>query len=534
MNRRDFLRVAAGAAGVAALAGRPALATLREGGTTLGLAWAEPRTPGEWQALSHFDLTHFGDGRGAEVLLWPGDAARLAESGIPFRVTEEDLIGRDSRRPSAPRSLTLAAQPGERGAYRHLAEYDQDLINLAKARPEIARLITLPLTSREGRPVRGIEIAEAVGRPDGRPTFYMDGIHHAREWPSGEMAIMFAHDLVSGYGRDPRTTGLLRDLRVVIVPVVNPDGFVYSRQFAVDVDDAFLSYPIQAIGFGSYWRKNRRSLAGDRGLGRTDQGLTSYGVDPNRNYSLHWGGPGTRPYPVDLTYPGEAPFSEPESRNVATAVLGRTVTAVVSNHTYSDLILRPWGDTRSDCPDEALLRQLGSAMQAHNDYRNIKGIDLYPTTGTMSDWAYATTGALAYTFEHGSPDVGFHPPYLRHIPDYYVRNREPFFMMAAAAADPAHHSVIRGRTLSGGKGVAAAVRLRRVVTLERNDNELHADMQEIAVSSDADGRFEIHVGPSSQPSRDPAQAYELIAGKAKVGVIVRRGEKVDLGRIPLG
>lgn len=534
MNRRDFLRAGAGLAGVLALSGSPVAARLARARSaeTLALAWAVPRSPAEWTALGSFDLTHRGGDGGAEVLLWPGDERRLAEAGIAFRITEPDLIERDRGRAAGPRPAGLSPQPGERDGYRLPIDYDRDLHDLAAARPDLARVFALPLHSREGRIVYGIEIAESVDRPDGRPTFYMDGVHHAREWPSGEMAVMFAHDLVRGHGRDPRTTRLLRDLRVVIVPVVNPDGFAYSRNFAVDQDDPFVSYPIQAVGFGSYWRKNRRAAAGDVGLGRADAGLSSYGVDPNRNYSFHWGGAGTRAVHLDLTYPGDAAFSEPESRNVATAVLSRPVTAVVSNHTYSDLLLRPWGDTRRDCPDETLLRQLGEAMRDHNDYQNIKGIDLYPTTGTMSDWAYATTGALAYTFEHGTD--GFHPPYRQYVPDYYRRNREPFFLMAAAAADPAHHCTVRGRTMAGGKGVAAAVRLRRVVTVATSRNTDHSDFQEVAISSDSDGRFEFHVGPSRQPTVDGPQAYEVVSGRARVGVAVSRGEQVDLGRIPVG
>ena len=54
----------------------------------------------------------------------------------------------------------------------------------------------------------------------------MFGVHHAREWPSGEVNMEFALDLARGYGSDPRITSLLERVRVIVVPVINPDGFL--------------------------------------------------------------------------------------------------------------------------------------------------------------------------------------------------------------------------------------------------------------------------------------------------------------------
>ena len=491
------------------------------------LAWARPSLPTHWAALGGFDLTHMADGTGVEVLLWPGDAARLTAAGIPYEITVDDLVARDSATRAVAADPHRTRQPGERDDYRYLADYEKDLHDLASARPDVARVFALPEPTAGGRAVYGIEIAESVRRPDGRPTFYVDGLHHAREWPSGEMAVMFAHDLVSSFGTDPRVTRLLRSLRVVVVPVVNPDGFVYSRTHLYDDRNFWTSYPVQAVGFGAYWRKNRRTVTGDLGAGHVD-GHAAYGVDPNRNYALGHGGPGTSPVPLDLTYPGPSPFSEPETRNVSRTVLSRTVTAVLSHHTFSDLVLRPWGDTRDDCPDESLLRGLGDAMADHNGYRSQKGIDLYPTTGTMSDWSYAAVGALGYTFEHGS---SFHPPYSAYVAENYALNRQPFLMLAEAAADPAHHAVIRGRSVRGRRGTAEAVIVRKAVTLPTSDGS-HQDPIEIATSSDSSGRFEVHLGPSTSPLAEAPEHYEVRVGRTVVGVVVGRGERVDLGRVP--
>lgn len=530
-TRRRFLQAGAGAAAGLWL-GRAASArglSAARGGAGLSLAWARPRNAQDFAALAEFDFTHMARPGGVEILLWPGDEARLAASGVPFEVTVDDVVGRDHALRSASRAAESAGQPGERSDYRFLKDYEKDLHDLASARPDLARVFALPEPSEGGRVVYGLEIAESVRRPDGRPTFYVDGLHHAREWPSGEMAIMFAHDLVSGFGADPEVTTLLRSLRVVVVPVVNVDGFTYSRTHLYDDNNYWTSYPVQAVGFGAYWRKNRRTLTHDYGLGHVD-GQAGYGVDNNRNYALGFGGPGTSSNPTALNYCGPSAFSEPETRNVGRVVLSRTVTAALSHHTYSDLVLRPWGDTSDDAPDEALLKALGDGMAEPNGYISQKGIDLYPTTGTMSDWSYGAVGALGYTFEHGTDN--FHPPYAGYVPENYARNRRSFLMLAGAAADPAHHAVITGRTTRGRKGSEEAVIVRKPVTLPTEGGE-HTDRLEIAISSRRDGWFEMHLGPSTPPRASAPEAYELVVGRSTVPVVVGRGQRVDLGRIPV-
>jgi hypothetical protein len=394
---------------------------------------------------------------------------------------------------------------------------------LVAARPDMCRLVVAPEPTIEGRTVVGIEIAASVARRDGRPTFYVDGLHHAREWPSGELSMMFATDLVQSAGSDARITSLLNRCRVLVVPVVNADGFAHSRSFPID--DRPLEVGLQAVGAGSYWRKNRRALTGDLGLGQLG-GLTAYGVDPNRNYGIQWGGPGASDIPVEQTYRGDAVFSEPESRNVNRLVLGRGTTGYLTNHTYSDLVLRPWGDTEADSPDEPLLRQLGDACAAINGYTSQKSIGLYPTTGTSEDHAYAAVGALAYTFEHGLD--GFHPPYAEYIPEAYAKNREPFLILAEAAADPAHHAVLTGRTVTAaGTGVASDIVIRKTVTVPTAEGTV-VDVMAFPLRTNDDGTWTAHVGPSTSPTSSAQEAYEIVTPRRTRTVAVARGERVKV------
>ena len=96
------------------------------------------------------------------------------------------------------------------------------------------------------------------------------GNHHAREWPSAETPMEFAHDLVATYDDgDARTVDLLTRTRVIIVPVSNPDGFDVSRTYGDLIDLNDLNGPLDggtvsilATPGNAYKRKNCRIVDG--------------------------------------------------------------------------------------------------------------------------------------------------------------------------------------------------------------------------------------------------------------------------------
>ncbi|MGH2694636.1 MAG: M14 family metallopeptidase, partial [Actinomycetota bacterium] len=435
------------------------LAALAPAGRTevsgLALARVEVATPAEAAYVaSHFDETHNLVSGRVEVLLWPGDAAELQEAGFDYDIVVADVAARDAARFSGPQPLVRLPGP-DRKDYRHLVDYNDELAALAKRNPGLVRLLKLPNKTLEGRPVFGVELAKGVRRDDGRPVVYIDGIHHAREWPAAEYPMIFIHYLIENSGKGGRVGDLLERARVIVVPIVNPDGFDYSRES-----------PIQSPtlgggnGFEGYWRKNRRSFTGVT-VPVAQKNPDAYGVDPNRNYSFHWGGEnGSSSLPFTQTYRGLGPFSEPEAANVQDIMLSRSVTGIVSNHTYSNLVIRPWGETSKDSPDEPLLARLGGRMaRAMGGYRNIKGIELYATTGTTSDYAYGVLGALGYTFEHGT---AFHPPYADEVGSSWKGVMTAFLILAEAAADADTHAVVTGRVLGpNGRPVDAEIHVTK-------------------------------------------------------------------------
>lgn len=501
-----------------------------------------------------FDETHVYDPGYVHVLLWPGDRARLDQLGYSYEILVHDVAQQDrSAFQLAAGSASPVDLPGpDRATYRVLDEYVTEMQELADKNPSLVRLIELPHETHEGRKVLGLEIARQIKQADGRPILYIDGVHHAREWPAGEYPMIFAHYLVENAGKDPDVDRLLAKGRVLIVPIVNPDGFDYSRSSPLGAQATVDSAHGAACGIAhceAYWRKNRRSYSGFT-VPVVERNPDAYGVDPNRNYSYRWGGGGSSSsmLPIlDQTYRGPAPQSEPETRNVQDLILSRGATAIISNHTYSRLVLRAWGDTRDDTPDEGYLENLGARMaKAMGGYQNIKGIDLYITTGTMSDWGYGTLGIPSYTFEHG---LQFHPPYTGCSSDCIEKEwkgvMRAFMIAGEAALDERAHGVIKGKvTDSSGRPLAAKLTLTRTIKnplSQGNPSGESVYESKLAISIDARGSFEWHLPPSTQPylvAQGKTARYHLTvvakgAGKAMFSFALKKGRALSLGDIQL-
>ncbi len=180
---------------------------------------------------------------------------------------------------------------------------------------------------------------------------------------------------------------------MVVVPVSNPDGFDLSRTDGEYSDLRELnpndplsgSTSVLATPGQTYKRKNCRVVDGEDtpdgscAATATSNGGFGVGVDLNRNYGGFWGGPGAAPTepnpstleagPADPTYRGASAFSEPETKNIRDLIASRQTTMMISNHTFSNLVLRPNGVNPNtlgadgkpvgDSPDERGLKHLG-------------------------------------------------------------------------------------------------------------------------------------------------------------------------------
>ena len=487
------------------------------------------------------DLTeHTGRDYVEVVLHSPADVALLERAGFTWDVRIEDMYERLAQVNAATDAYAArtvrSALPSGRDTYRNLEDYEADMASLQAKYPKLVKGFEMARPSLDGRTIRGVEIGSDVTKPaSGRPTFLLMGVHHAREWPSGELAMEFAIDLAKNYGKDARITRLLDRARVVVVPVINPDGFVFSRRDGEIVDFRFLNdtgldplggqTSILTTPLRTYTRKNCRLVDGvDNPDGSCEANLMTpggfgLGVDLNRNYGGLWGGPGaaaTLPSPdgdrvaglVDPTYRGAAPFSEPETQNVRDLVQSRQVTMMISNHTFSNLVLRPNGVNPEtigpdgfpvgNAPDEAALKRLGAKMTAENGYQNIHGWELYDTTGTTEDYTYNATAGFGYTFEIGANE--FHPPYPQVVAEYVGTdgrggNREAYLIALEHAVDTAFHGTLVGQAKPG-----TVLRLAKTFDTPTWDPENPLpDSINTTMTVGRNGKVEWVVNPSTRP-----------------------------------
>ncbi|MDQ3953169.1 MAG: M14 family metallopeptidase [Actinomycetota bacterium] len=484
--------------------------------------------------MGNFDETHNHGPNEIELLLWPGDLAELDSLGLDYEVVVEDVVARDRALEAASDDVRVE-QPGpDRTDYRHLADYNAEMQELADKNKSFVKLLEMKRPSLEGRTVYGLEMAANVkSRDDGRPIFYLDALHHAREWPASEFTMIYAHYLAEKFGKDPVVTRLLKNARIIIVPIVNVDGFDYSRESVTSAHPTVASgtSPLAAgNGFEGYWRKNRRSLTGVT-VPAAQKNPDAYGVDPNRNYSYLWGDNqgGSSGSQIDQTYRGAAPFSEPETQNVRDIVLGRNVTGVITNHTYQSTVLRAGG---GDAPEDAMLEALGQKMADALGYRNNGSVG-YPTTGTTDDWAYAVMGAVGFTIEHGTQ--GFHPPYGTFVAQHHDEVSKAFTVMFQAAANPRYHSVITGRAPGGAK--LTLTKTMRVPLSNGNPigEKFVVEKLKYTLAADKSGRFEWHVGPSTSPWSKKKASYTLTiranGAATSMPITIDRGERLDIGLV---
>jgi len=296
----------------------------------------------------------------------------------PFIADIQDLIDQIDR--ETEKSLANKPQAFFDN-YRRYAEIVAELQRLANAYPKIAQYKPSVATSVGGRAIPAIVISGAGGfKNDSINRIFFQGGQHAREWIGPATVMYLITQLLQNYGSDTVTTELLDHVQFVIVPLSNPDGYEYAH-----TNDRL-------------WRKNRR---------RNPDGI--YGVDLNRNWNDHWGGAGSSGNTRDETYRGPSAFSEPESLQISQLIEANNqngnILAAIDFHSYSQLVLRPYGWTKSPSPDERALKILGDGIayeiqrQSGKIYSSIKSIDLYITTGTASDWYYLEGIWGAYTIE---------------------------------------------------------------------------------------------------------------------------------------
>lgn len=313
--------------------------------------------------------------------------------------------------------------------------------------PDLVNLRSLGQT-HEGREIWCVKLSDKAklvedGHPGSEPKALLVGAHHGNEWISYEVPLFTMTFLLDNYGGKDENgsiaTYLIDNREIFFVPMLNADGV----QYAHDIN--------------RNWRKNREpnyiSEFSPSNKISPEVEPTSYGVDINRNYGWMWheaggsnvllsrgssyrGPPdnvdddGDAIFQIDLT-PGIFPWGPDEGvdedpwdgidndgdgkvdedpaggfsseETIAMRKLGddHHFPVAITYHSFSELILWPWGYSEEPTKDDAVMSQLGTRMADMNGYEPMQGEELYKVTGEFNDWFYSQYGTLGYTFEIG-------------------------------------------------------------------------------------------------------------------------------------
>jgi carboxypeptidase T len=334
---------------------------------------------------------------------------RLRAFGFRFERAAEFIAQRNQRltmlqMQQASRNQSLAEPlsiPGY-ACYETVEETFAAGDTLIAARPTLASWVDagdswLKTQGAGGYDLRVLKLTNSAITPAGgaaKPILFINSAIHAREYATAPLVLAFAKELVNGHGVDADATWILDHHEVHLMLHANPDGRKRAET-------------------GLSWRKNVNN--------NFCAGTNTRGVDLNRNFSFQWNstsGAGSSGSACSLTYRGPSAGSEPEVQAVQAYIRslwpdrrGPALTDAappdtsgihLDIHSFSELVLWPWGTTESPAPNGVALQTLGRKFAFFNGYQPTQSIGLYPTDGTSDGPSYGELGVAAFTFELGT------------------------------------------------------------------------------------------------------------------------------------
>ena len=226
-----------------------------------------------------------------------------------------------------------------------------------------------------------------------KPKLFIHSSMHAREYAPAALTLDFAKHLLENYATTPDIQWIVDHHEVHILFHMNPDG----RKVAET---------------GVLQRKNMND--------NHCPSNANTGVDLNRNFAHFWNETinGSSGVECEQVFRGISPESEPETQAVSNYIRSLFPDARGENdqdasptdtsglhldiHSYSELVLWPWGHTNELAPNNDGFVALGNKLAWFNDYTPQQSIGLYPTDGTSDDVSYGELGIAAFTFELGT------------------------------------------------------------------------------------------------------------------------------------
>ncbi|ORY68560.1 zinc carboxypeptidase [Pseudomassariella vexata] len=349
-----------------------------------------------------------GHGDHLDVAVSPDAADAFAALNLTSQLMVEDLgaaIATEGpiERYDSPAEVAAVPSLSWFNAYHSYADHVQWVKDLQAALPQNSEVINVG-TSFEGRQIQGIHLW-GTGGSGSKPAVYLHGTVHAREWVATMVVEYIAYQLVIGYENDTTVQSFLSKYDFYILPVVNPDGFVYTQST------------------DRLWRKNRM----------TRSSTSAVGTDINRNWPYKWevaGGASTNPSAED--FKGLAAGDTPEVKVLKAftdkLAAGKGIKLYIDYHSYGQYILLPYGYScsavsKNSAKQNSLAATVRSTIAKSYGKTFTYGpicSTLYEATGGSTDYMTDVSGAeLAWAIElrgGGSGTSGFVLPVSEILP----------------------------------------------------------------------------------------------------------------------
>ena len=336
-------------------------------------------------------------------------------------------------------------------------KYEEMTALLEAYAAETPDLVTLESMGKsyEGREIWVLTLTnKATGPHSEKPALWIDGNIHASELSPSTACLYYLNQLVTQYGQDDEITRLLDTRAVYLCPRLNPDGAEWAMESPprirrsstrpypynetplpgleeadIDGDGRILYMRIKDPNGGWKSHPDEPRLLVKRG--GTEVGGTYYRVmvegkfnapfdgvtiteqaikenlDLNRNYPAEWRPEGEQ-YGA-----GPYPASEPEIRAQVQFIVDHpNITGAIQFHTYSGVLLRPYGTHADDffpVQDLRVFKEIGKVGTEITGYPNVSVFHDFKydpkevITGVFDDWMYDHLGVYAWTVEIWSP-----------------------------------------------------------------------------------------------------------------------------------
>uniref|UniRef100_A0A182S9F2 Peptidase M14 domain-containing protein n=1 Tax=Anopheles maculatus TaxID=74869 RepID=A0A182S9F2_9DIPT len=257
-------------------------------------------------------------------------------------------------------------------------EINEYIDELVRDFPTLATAVNVG-TSTEGRPIRAVRVSK--NNVANRPLVIVEAGLRAREWISPMSANYILHEIVEHYYE---FENILDNVNFLVVPLVNPDGYEFSRST------------------NRLWLKSR-----------SVNGNGCFGIDLNRNFGHLWNTVGGSTDPCSDSFVGTGAFSAPETAAMRDLIQSNSANLVLylSIQSADQMVLYPFSHSATTNPSNvAELRNLANSVALTLMSQNGRiftsggaGLLQPAASGSSIDFVAGTVQPdLVYTLETGA------------------------------------------------------------------------------------------------------------------------------------